>query len=180
MTCELEEWVAIDGHEGYEVSTRGRVRTPRGRFIKREEVTGGYWRVTVQGKRHRVHRLVAWHFCNVEDLTRAEFDEMEVDHINRIRSDNRASNLRIVSKEENLELAREDMRRQRRRGYRRRQVLQLGRECCYRVESYFSVSNRLVLCCTREKGRHRTFDVYVETDPRRIIPRQGMTCSRCP
>lgn len=55
----------------------------------------GYLCVMINRKRYRVHRLIAETFLG-------EIPEgCQVDHINRIRHDNRLENLRIVTKSEN-------------------------------------------------------------------------------
>jgi DNA-binding CsgD family transcriptional regulator len=57
----------------------------------------GYLSVTWKGKRYYAHRL-AWlltHGCPVPA-------GMDIDHINRIRTDNRPENLRVVTRSENL------------------------------------------------------------------------------
>lgn len=97
-------WKAIPTYPGYEVSTEGQVRSLR--FGKTKELsqqlssTGGYAqvRIGVQGKGRtlRVHRLVAETFLpNPNAYT-------EVDHIDRNRTNNRVSNLRWVTRSENL------------------------------------------------------------------------------
>ncbi len=69
-----------------------RVRTSN--CIQVRDVTGslnhGYKRTMVDGKRYLNHRLIwLWHF--------GYFPENQVDHINRVRDDNRIENLREVS-----------------------------------------------------------------------------------
>lgn len=54
----------------------------------------GYTRIKVKGKRYFAHRL-AWLF------TYGDWPENEIDHINRIKNDNRISNLRAVTHQEN-------------------------------------------------------------------------------
>lgn len=55
----------------------------------------GYWRVTFKGKTYAAHRL-AW------AIYYGEWPDGEIDHINRVRGDNRIGNLRIVSREQNM------------------------------------------------------------------------------
>jgi hypothetical protein len=54
----------------------------------------GYVCVQIKGKQYRAHRLI-WAYQY------GEWPEFEIDHINRDRSDNRLSNLRVVTSSEN-------------------------------------------------------------------------------
>lgn len=90
-----EVWRVIPGHENYEVSNMGRVRTvPK---VKKLTLTGqGYYTTSIDGKCIEVHRLVAAAFLDdVEGKTC-------VDHINTIKTDNRVENLRWVTYSENI------------------------------------------------------------------------------
>lgn len=53
---------------------------------------GGYWRITVNGKRFLEHRYIMEQF-----LKRPLSDDEHIHHINGIKTDNRIDNLRIVS-----------------------------------------------------------------------------------
>ena len=107
-----EEWRPVVGYEGlYEVSNRGRVKSVertvwngRGYKIVAERIlkpqkARDYLGVVLckdgKVKRYLVHRLVATVFCeNPEGYT-------EVNHINEIKSDNRAENLEWCSRSYN-------------------------------------------------------------------------------
>jgi len=54
----------------------------------------GYVLIAIDGKKHRAHRL-AWLYVH------GVWPDKDIDHINRIRTDNRIANLRDVSKSEN-------------------------------------------------------------------------------
>lgn len=58
--------------------------------------TRGYQTVFYEGSQWAVHRL-AWIYHNGEIP-----EGLEIDHINRIKSDNRLENIRLVSRHENL------------------------------------------------------------------------------
>lgn len=73
---------------------------PRCRHIEPGAVAGskkedGYWRVTIDGSTYYSHRI-AWKMATGQDP-----GQLEIDHINRDRSDNRASNLRLVTTAQN-------------------------------------------------------------------------------
>lgn len=109
-----EIWIPIKGFEGkYEISNMGRVKSlPRkwvagnhteqshGEIILTPPHTDKYLRVILydgNGKRYRkkIHKMVAEAF-----LEKPEEDRV-IDHINGIKTDNRATNLRWVTHYEN-------------------------------------------------------------------------------
>lgn len=102
----MEVWKQIEGHEGYEVSDAGRVRSFRvgsklmwnvaPMVLKCGTGMGGYRRVKIDGKSHLVHRLVAEAF-----LGPAPDGRPQVAHWDGDPSNNRASNLRYASPSEN-------------------------------------------------------------------------------
>lgn len=109
----MEKWKTITGYEGfYAVSDLGRVKsyqsaTPK--ILSTRVNKNGYEMVGLHVKGTRkmcyVHRLVADAFLG------ACPKDCEVDHINRIRTDNRLSNLRHLSKKVNHAQAKESKRR---------------------------------------------------------------------
>lgn len=97
-----EEWVLIPGFKKYSVNKKGEVKGVKGGVLKSCKDRYGYLRVNVtrdDGKRSvvRVHRLVALTFCPNKN----EHKNNQVDHINGIKTDNRAENLEWVSNQEN-------------------------------------------------------------------------------
>ena len=56
----------------------------------------GYLRIQLQSRKYQAHRL-AWLYVY------GEWPEDQIDHINRIRTDNRISNLREVTNKQNLQ-----------------------------------------------------------------------------
>lgn len=103
-----EEWRTIPDQPDYEVSNQGRVRSyrrcreaDRAKFVPKI-VKGyfdyeGYQRVMfADGKRRYMHQLVAEVFIGPAPTGH------EVAHINHIRQDNRAENLRYATRQENL------------------------------------------------------------------------------
>jgi hypothetical protein len=81
----------INYNEDYAVSDDGEVKTIyNGKLLKGHYDKDGYKIVSLgKGKNMKVHRLVAICF-----LPRIDIPKLEVDHVNRNKTDNNASNLR--------------------------------------------------------------------------------------
>lgn len=116
----MSEWRAITvGGHLFEVSSCGSVRTPprtsthirggqsvamrhRGKTLSPWVAKNGYQTISVlrEGKREKflVHRIVALAFVPGHDLG------MTVNHINGVKTDNRAENLEWVTRSKNTEL----------------------------------------------------------------------------
>jgi len=94
---EVIEWVPCVVDVGYEIASTypHQVRRRRGTRIVSEflDATIGYVRLSLNRRIYCKHRVVALQF--VPNPNPAEFTE--VDHINRVRTDNRVVNLRWVS-----------------------------------------------------------------------------------
>ena len=90
----MEEWRPIIDYPEYEVSNGGNVRRG-GRVLKPGR--GNKYPIVQLGRNNKkyVHRLVALAFIPNPD------NKPQVDHINRIRTDNRVENLRWATKSEN-------------------------------------------------------------------------------
>lgn len=119
-TLANEEWRPVKGFEGrYEVSNMGRVRsldrlcirkykdghitkhTIKGLLLKQRKNHGGYYLVSLSDGHRRyttfqTHRLVALHFVD------GYKPGLVVNHINEIKTDNRASNLEWCTYQYNL------------------------------------------------------------------------------
>jgi len=97
----MEEWKQIKTY-GYEASTDGRIRNIKtGRILKQRMSSDGYFIVDIQiekkNRTFKTHRLIADTFLE-KDLVR-----VEVDHINRNKTDNKVTNLRWVTRIENMQ-----------------------------------------------------------------------------
>lgn len=96
-----EEWKQIR-ELNYEASIHGEIRNlATGRILKQRVCTDGYLIVDIQinkkNKTFKTHRLIAETFYGMPN------ESLQVDHINRIKTDNRIENLRWVTTQENLE-----------------------------------------------------------------------------
>lgn len=58
--------------------------------------SNGYAQIRIEGKDHKAHRL-AWLYMH------GEFPPNDIDHINRVKTDNRICNLRPATRAENLQ-----------------------------------------------------------------------------
>lgn len=94
------EWRSAIGWNGYSVSDTGLVRNERTGRVLLPFSNHGYARVNMYHGRKLchvlVHKLVADAFLEKDD------ERTEIDHINGIRNDNRVSNLRWVTRTENM------------------------------------------------------------------------------
>lgn len=87
-----QEIVMNDEETGYYVSSEGRIANGKGQLLNPFEQSGGYLCVCIKRKTPRIHRLVAKAFLEPIE------GKNEVDHLNRIRTDNRLVNLRWADK----------------------------------------------------------------------------------
>jgi hypothetical protein len=101
VLVSIEEWRTISEHPLYEASTFGRFRNKStGRILNGTKCWTGYVHVgfMVNGKQKTLlaHRVIASTF-----IERSVNGSNEVNHKNKIRDDNRASNLEWVTRSEN-------------------------------------------------------------------------------
>ena len=99
-----EEWRPILGYENYEVSNFGNVKSfcykKDGKIMKPQTNKNGYLHIIIWGmssvkpKIFKVHRLVLQTFNPTEE-------DLECNHKNHIKKDNRLCNLEWVSKSQN-------------------------------------------------------------------------------
>lgn len=96
---DSEEWRFLADYPGYQISSMGRLKTPRGYISRATKKTSGYVTVKLivdsKNVHAAIHRLVAFAFIpNPEN-------KKYVDHKNSIRDDNRVENLSFVNASEN-------------------------------------------------------------------------------
>ena len=103
----METWKDIKGYEGlYQVSDLGRikrfVKDKKGRVLKPSAGKGGYINVNLSKNgvsiTKTIHTLVAITFLN---HIPNGYKGLVVDHVNNIKSDNRLSNLQLITQRQN-------------------------------------------------------------------------------
>ena len=92
-----EVWVQTYCSSKHEVSNYGRFRRKDGTLLRGYIAPDGYHMISINNKTYRAHRVVLQSFYPIEN-----FELLTIDHVNGIRSDNRVSNLRWVSMEDNI------------------------------------------------------------------------------
>ena len=91
-------WKEIENHENYHIYEDGRLWScKRNIFLKGSPDGSGYLHVRLNGNMKKHHRLVGEAFIpNPEN-------KPQIDHIDRDRTNNHVSNLRWVTKQENMD-----------------------------------------------------------------------------
>nr|QBK88364.1 MAG: HNH endonuclease [Mimivirus LCMiAC01] len=99
---DTEIWRDIDGYDIYMISNLGRIKNKNTNRILKLQLNKGYYVVTLYNKNkkskqvtHFVHRLIAKAFIENKE------NKKVVDHINNIKTDNRAINLRYATHSQN-------------------------------------------------------------------------------
>lgn len=98
----MTEWKEVKGYSDYEVSSEGDIRNKETKqLIAPQKNKNGYYSLKVY-REHKpytkmVHRLVATAFMGESDL--------EVNHIDGNKTNNKVSNLEYVSRSENIKHA---------------------------------------------------------------------------
>ena len=98
----MEVWKDIEGFEGrYMISDKGRVKSlVTNRILKHGLSKSGYHGVSLRidgtTRQFQVHRLVGQAFIPKQN------DNLEINHINNRRGDNRVENLEWVTRKENV------------------------------------------------------------------------------
>ena len=103
-----EHWKSIEEYPLYEISSFGRIRNKKGRILKSFN-SFGYRRIgltnpiTKKRIKLRIHKLVASAFIP-RDLWKTE-----VNHVNKIKNDNRIDNLEWSDRSQNMQHVFKDM-----------------------------------------------------------------------
>jgi hypothetical protein len=100
MSIDNEIYLPIPFTEGkYFVSNYGNIKNLSGMKLKPFKDSKGYLMVDICKKSIKIHKIVAEVFLNIK--TTIKFD-LKIDHINNDRTDNRASNLQVLTNRENI------------------------------------------------------------------------------
>lgn len=95
LDLPLAQQIAYDPETGAFTRLISRSRSPAGSRCDTSLDSHGYPRVRVGGEEYRAHRL-AWF------MVHGWWPPADIDHINRIRNDNRLCNLRCATRQENM------------------------------------------------------------------------------
>jgi len=95
----MEEWRQVAGFDKYEVSNMGNIRSNRG-MLKPGKDRYGYRQINLYNDCKRVTRKL--YRLVLEAFNPNTEDKPQVDHINRIRDDDRLENLRWATARENV------------------------------------------------------------------------------
>lgn len=97
----IERWIDVKDNPAYEVSNLGNVRKKSTGQLLRTSLNrkGGYERVAMNGTHKYVHRLVADSFYD------GDHSNMDVNHIDGDKHNNKLSNLEWCTRQENIKHA---------------------------------------------------------------------------
>ena len=98
-----EEWKEINNFPEYKISNFGRLKRHKNSVVPIFLNSSGYYKTTLwKDDKHyikTIHKLVALNWIQIPSIND---NELQIDHINRVRTDNRVINLRWVTQKENL------------------------------------------------------------------------------
>lgn len=132
LTEGEEEWRMLEIDPTVKVSSWGRVKR-HGKLTNLGKDKDGYQRITLKGKSYRLHRII------LNAFEPCPGDEYVIDHINNIHDDNRISNLRWVTIQENSKFAGE-----------------MG------LQSRIRNNNSVVICIEEDTGMGYMFNTVVD------------------
>ena len=89
----MEKWVAMKNHFNYSVSDFGNIKNPKGELLKPYS-TGRYLCIEIKNKNYKIHRLLMEYFYGKSEL--------QINHKNGIKTDNKIINLEYCTGKENV------------------------------------------------------------------------------
>ena len=132
LTEGPEEWRELEIDPTVKVSSWGRVKR-HGKLTELGRDKDGYQRITLKGKSYRLHRII------LDAFEPCPGEEFVIDHKNNIHDDNRISNLRWVTIQQNSKFAGE-----------------MG------LQSRIHNSNQIVICIEEDTGKGYMFNTIAE------------------
>ena len=96
----MEQWKDIPGFEDYEASTLGNIRRKYGKILKVATNKDGYKYCTLYSGSRDSRKTIGVHQVIAKTFLTNPLNKSTVDHINRIRDDNRVENLRFATRSE--------------------------------------------------------------------------------
>ena len=148
----MEEWKDVKGFEGkYKVSNLGNLLSLSTGHILKPIIKKGYCRYVLHTGNNKEtvykfgHRLVA------EAFILNYSDNLQVDHINNIRNDNRAENLRMVTNKENCNNPNSNIVKPIRIYFNNGDIKEFGK--MQEAIEYLNISNRVLLWKVINKQR---------------------------
>ena len=94
--ARLKELLHYDPENGVFTHIKARRGLRSGSLAGGIDKAEGYLQIMVDGKRYQAHRL-AWLYVH------GDFPPNDIDHISRVRDDNRICNLRLATRSENMQ-----------------------------------------------------------------------------
>lgn len=139
----LETWKAMELYPKYEVSTEGRIRNSTTHYIYSQRLRkDGYldFDFFFEGKKGKklVHRMVA--MCYLDN----PLNLPEVNHKNKIKTDNRVENLEWVSREQNMSHRNQDFEIQQKMKENGKRLAELNLKTTAKPVSCYDLDGNLI------------------------------------
>jgi hypothetical protein len=161
-----EEWKAIVECPGFNVSTLGRIKGPKGLLVDDPYEGAGFYRtVSIEGKQYKVHRLVALAFCPNDNPEM----KIQVNHKDRNKRNNCADNLEWCTQADNAQHWADGYKEQHGMAHNEKKEEQLARAFMGKVE--FTPAQSDAYCKAK--------DDLGEVDKGTVLAMGYKRCGRC-